>query len=244
MAALPPKPYPIASLVAGDAAILRHYHTCPSLVLHPASATNAFEGRPMLLRSPRAGSNHFYWSRKLLAAQDTLPMRSSQPVLGNVLCLWAYPRGGIACVGISSVSLAYIAESERRPFDRLMSNTYTKGSTTSAHKKVQGTFCARLAAFASRKLKSEVSGVGGTDRNMISDSQPSKSIKFGDLQEVESLTEIERMWEGIIQSRSIMTMLDNILIACMQPLFLNVYPTSCLMMACVCAPGASRKGLE
>lgn len=105
-------------------------------------------------------------------------------MLCSELCK-AYPRGGIARVGISSVSLAYIAESERRPFDRLMSDTYTKSRTTSAHEKDQGTTCARSGAFTSKQLRTEVNGGGVTYRHMISDSQPSKSIKFGDLQEVE-----------------------------------------------------------
>jgi hypothetical protein len=52
---------------------------------------------------------------------DDAPFRTKAKAFQD--WLFAYPSGGIALVGMSSLSFAYIAESESRPLDRLMSET-------------------------------------------------------------------------------------------------------------------------
>lgn len=70
----------------------------------------------------------------------------------------SHPIGGMACVGIRSLSFANIAESERRPFALLMSATCTEHDASTAfqpHQKSANTAQPQTASDDSRQKLTE-----------------------------------------------------------------------------------------
>jgi hypothetical protein len=104
----------------GDSPVLRHYHARPCGVLHPEVAV----AKTGLLSAIFHNAKWRLMSRECALCQ-----------VHACMGLWRgspYPTGGIACVGMKRRSLANMAESDSKPFARLMSDTWREQLRLSA----------------------------------------------------------------------------------------------------------------